>query len=232
MLQQVTEQILQGRILSIGIGTTLQFQLGWKGHELKAAGVLVGMSSDEYLMIRVPAIPGILSRLCEGDPIVVRYVYAGNVYGFTSTILTCIQKPALIVFIAYPTSVESMNLRKARRMQCLFPATVKGQGGDLKGLILDISLGGCKICIDNELSESLSIDVDQTIGISFLLTGTTEEQVINGRVQNMKKDDKHTEMGIQFDPENASVLSNVKLYMDGFAKLQFLPALSSSSERG
>jgi hypothetical protein len=39
-------------------------------------------------------------------------------------------------------------------------------------------------------------------------------------------------MGIQFDPENASVLSNVKLYMDGFAKLQFLPALSSSSERG
>jgi c-di-GMP-binding flagellar brake protein YcgR len=232
MLQQVTEQILQGRILSIGIGTTLQFQLGRKGQELKAAGVLVGMSSDEYMMIRVPAIPGILSRLCEGDPIVVRYVYAGNVYGFTSTILTCIQKPALIVFIAYPASVESMNLRKARRMQCLFPASVKRRGGDLKGLILDISLGGCKICVDTDWSESSSMDVDETIEISFLLTGTTEEQVINGKIQNMKKDDKHTEMGIQFDHENGAVLDNVKLYMDQFAKLQFLPAVSASPERG
>ena len=76
-----------GRALNIGIGTRMQFQLGGKGQEFKAAGVLAGMISDKYLMIRVPAIPGILSRLQEDDLIVVRYVYAGNVYGFNSTIV-------------------------------------------------------------------------------------------------------------------------------------------------
>jgi c-di-GMP-binding flagellar brake protein YcgR len=231
MIRQVTEQNLQGRILNIGIGTTLQFQLGWKGRELKAAGALVGMVAEEFLIIRVPAIPGILSRLREGDPIVVRYVYSGNVYGFTSKVLTCIQKPALIVFTEYPTSVESMNLRKARRMECLFPAVVDMQGRGHKAVIVDISIGGCRICLENESGDSSSIDVQQTIGISFFLTGTTEEQVINGKIQNIKKDDKRTEMGIQFDPENEAVLDNVKLYMDRFAKLQFLPAANMFPEQ-
>jgi hypothetical protein len=232
MVRQVTEHALQGRILNIGIGTTLQFQLGWKGRELKAAGALIGMAPDEFLIIRVPAIPGILSRLREGDPMVVRYVYCGNVYGFTSKVLTCIQKPALIVFIEYPASVESMNLRKARRMECLFPAVVDYQGCGYKAVIVDVSLGGCRICLDSESGVSSSIDVAQTVGISFFLTGTTEEQVINGKVQNIRKDDKRTEMGIQFDPENEAVLNNVKLYMDRFAKLQFLPAAADFLEQG
>jgi c-di-GMP-binding flagellar brake protein YcgR len=232
MLQQATD-CGQGRILNIGFGTTLQFQLGRKGHELRAAGVLIGISPDEYLIFRAPAIPGILSRLCEAEPIIVRYVYAGNVYGFTSTILTCIQKPALIVFVAYPFSVESMNLRKARRMQCLFPAAIKKQDGDdIKCLILDISVGGCKICIENESNESFPMDLDQTVRVSFLLTGTPEEQIINGRIQNMKKDDKHTQVGVQFDPENKPVLNNVKLYMDRLANLQFLPAVETPPEQG
>jgi hypothetical protein len=228
MFERVTERIFQGRMLNIGIGTTLQFQLGRNKQALKAAGVLLGMSMDEYLIIRVPAIPGILSRLCEGDPMVVRYVYDGNVYGFTSKILTCLQKPALIVFISYPVSMESMNLRKTRRMQCLFPATVNRPDGDLKGLIMDISLRGCKICVENESDEQHSMDVDQTILIGFLLTGTKEEQVIKGKIRNMKKDYEHTEIGIQFDPENTSVLNNVRLYMDRFAELQFLGASPES----
>ncbi len=215
---KVVEEILHGRILNIGLGTVLQFQLGRKGQEFKAAGVLVGIIPDEHLMVRAPAIPGILSRLCEGNPIVVRYIYAGNVYGFTSIIHSCIQKPALIVFIAYPTSVESMNLRQAGRLECFFPATVEVNGRDHKAVILDISLSGCKLFIENEPDESPPpIDIGQTIGIRFLLMGMAEEQVINGTIRNMKKDDKHTASGIQFDQENSAVLNNLKLYMDRYA---------------
>jgi hypothetical protein len=96
MLKEANEGILECRTLNIGLGAKLQFQLGIKGLEFKATGVLVGMVPDEYLIIRVPAIPGILGRLDEGNSIIVRYLYAGNLYGFASTVLTCIQKPALI----------------------------------------------------------------------------------------------------------------------------------------
>lgn len=221
MLEKASEALVGGRALNIGIGTRMQFQLGEKGQEFKAAGFLAGMISDEYLMIRVPAIPGILSRLNEGDPIVVRYVYAGNVYGFNSTILNYVQKPALIVFLAYPAAVETVNLRKAQRVECLFPATVNTDRGDHKAIIVDISEGGCRICLDHGASESSSFDIDQTIGLSFHLAGVVEEQVINGKIRVLKKDAQLSEMGIQFDQENEAVLNNVKQYMET-ASLQII----------
>ena len=221
MLEKASEAVVGGRALNIGIGTRMQFQLGGKGQEFKAAGFLVGMISDEYLMIRVPAIPGILSRLNEGDPIVVRYVYAGNVYGFNSTILNYVQKPALIVFLAYPAAVETVNLRKAQRVECLFPATVKTDRNDYKAVIVDISQGGCRVCLDHGASESSSFDIDQTIGLSFHLAGVVEEQVIKGKIRLLKKDAQLSEMGIQFDQENEAVLNNVKQYIET-ASLQII----------
>lgn len=219
MLQQEPEAIVEGRTLNIGIGTRIQFQFGKKGQEFKVAGVMVGMVPDEFLIIRVPAIPGILSRLNEEISIVARYVYAGNVYGFSSTMLTCIHRPALLVFLAYPATVETINLRKNERIECRFPVMLKTDPGGYKAVIVDISLGGCRICIDNEATEPSSFDVDQMIGLSFHLAGIAEEQTINGRVKNIRKDGQLSELGIQFDKENKVVLNNVKVYIDSFATL-------------
>jgi c-di-GMP-binding flagellar brake protein YcgR len=214
MLDKFSKPVVENRALNIGIGTRMQFQLGEKGQEFKTAGFLAGMISDEYLMIRVPAIPGILSRLNENDLIVVRYVYAGNVYGFNSTISNYIQKPALIVFLSYPAAVEIVNLRKAQRVECLFPATVKTDKGDHKAVIVDISQGGCRVCLDHGASQSSSFDIDQTIGLSFHLPGVAEEQVIDSRIRVLKKDTQLSEMGIKFDEEDTAVLNNVKQYIE------------------
>ena len=221
MLDKFSKPVVENRALNIGIGTRMQFQLGEKGQEFKAAGFLAGMISDEYLMIRVPAIPGILSRLNENDLIVVRYVYAGNVYGFNSTISNYIQKPALIVFLPYPAAVEIVNLRKAQRVECLFPATVKTDKGDYKAVIVDISQGGCRICLDHGASQSSLFDIDQTIGLSFHLPGMAEEQVIESRIRVLKKDAQLSEMGIKFNEEDKDVLNNVKQYIE-IASLQII----------
>ncbi len=221
MLDKFSKPVVENRALNIGIGTRMQFQLGEKGQEFKAAGFLAGMISDEYLMIRVPAIPGILSRLNENDLIVVRYVYAGNVYGFNSTISNYIQKPALIVFLPYPAAVEIVNLRKAQRVECLFPATVKTDKGDYKAVIVDISQGGCRICLDHGASQSSLFDIDQMIGLSFHLPGMAEEQVIESRIRVLKKDAQLSEMGIKFNEEDKDVLNNVKQYIET-ASLQII----------
>jgi c-di-GMP-binding flagellar brake protein YcgR len=217
MTEKTSEEIVQSRLLSIGIGTRMQFQLGTNEGKFKAAGIMVGMIPDEYLMIRVPAIPGILGRLNEGDPIVVRYVFAGNIYGFSTTIVTSINKPALMVFLAYPHAVETLNLRKARRIQCGFPATVKTESGDLKAVMGDISLGGCRVCLDNDTSAATAFDVGQTVSLSFHLAGVAEEQAIDGKVKNIKVDAQSFEMGVQFDQENEAVLQNVRQYVDSLA---------------
>lgn len=217
MLQEGYGAVVWGQMLNIGIGTQLQFQLGTEARKFKATGILVGMVPDEYLLIRVPAIPGILSRLIEGNTIVVRYIYAGNVYGFASKVQSYIQKPALIVFLTYPAAVESMNLRKTQRIECRFPATVKTDHGEYKAVIIDISLGGCRVCFEVVAGESSSMDTDQTVTVSFYLAAIAEKQVIRGRVQNLKKDGQLFEMGIRFDQKNDAVLNNVKHYIDSFA---------------
>ncbi len=43
MLEKASEAVVAGRALNIGIGTRMQFQLGEKGHEFKAAGVLAAL---------------------------------------------------------------------------------------------------------------------------------------------------------------------------------------------
>ncbi len=229
-LQEVTEKILKDRTLNIGVGTRLQTQFGKKGNELKTVGALVGVVSDECLLIRVPTIPGILEKLHEGSPIVVRYVYAGNVYGFTSTIMAYTRKPTLIVFIKYPTSIESMNLRQTQRLDCLLPATVKIGMNIYKGVILDISINGCRIYIEYATGDSPPVDINRTVEISFHLTGMAEEQAINGIIQNLRKNSKLAEMGLQFDKDNESVLNNVKLYMSSFSELRYLPLVKPPSE--
>ena len=97
-----------------------------------------------------------------------------------------------------------------------------GQGATTRASYLDISLGGCRICLEHDALKSLSFDLDQTIEISFHLTGTAEEQVINAKIKNLKKDSKFSEMGVQFDHENEAVLNSVKLYIESFARFEFL----------
>jgi c-di-GMP-binding flagellar brake protein YcgR len=217
-------RVVGSRTLNVGIGTNMQFQFGRRKQALKVSGMLIGIVPDEFLIIRVPAIPGILSRLETGSPILGRYVYAGNVYGFRSTMLTFIHKPTFLIFLSYPAAVETVNLRKTQRIECRFPASVKTDRGDeYKSAVVDISLGGCRISVDNDQTGPSSFDVDQKIELSFHLAGIAEEQVIDGRVQNIKKDGQFTEMGIQFDQGNEAILNNVKLFINNFTTLPSLP---------
>ena len=75
-LQEVAEEILKGRMLSIRFGTRLQIQMGELGESVKIAGILVGIIPEVCLIIQVPPIPGILDKLSEGSSVTVRYIYA------------------------------------------------------------------------------------------------------------------------------------------------------------
>jgi c-di-GMP-binding flagellar brake protein YcgR len=214
------EAIFDSPILRIGMGTTLQFQIGKKGAEFRATAVLVGLVPDEYLIIRVPPIPGILSRLNEGDPMIVRYLYGGNLYGFTSKILTQIYKPTLMLFVAYPEAVETLNLRRTPRVQCCFPATLTRNSRTFRAVVLDISQGGSRVGLDIDEVGAFSFEIDQTVKLRFHLTGVAApEQVIMGRIKNLKKDALHCEIGIQFDQENEPVLVNIKQFIDNLTVL-------------
>lgn len=196
---------------------------------MKIAGMLVGIISSEYLIIQVPAIPGILDKLSEGAPVTVRYVYAGNVYGFASIIQAYTLKPTLLAYITYPDSVESINLRKTKRLQCLLPVELRIPGTNalsFQGVVLDISAGGCRLNIEYNPGAPPVVDVGHGIEVRFQLIGNSEEQVISGKIRNLKKGNDLAEIGMEFDLDNnTKVKDNILTYIDGFLKLQFLPLI-------
>ncbi|MFZ2445524.1 MAG: flagellar brake protein [Syntrophobacteraceae bacterium] len=217
---EVREEMLRGRMLCIELGTRLQLQAGARGDDLKLTGVLIGMVPESFLIVSIPAIPGVLGKLVEGNQVTVRYMFAGGVYGFGSHVLGRVLKPALMLFLSYPRMIEVLDLRKAQRLVSLMPAQVQIGEDEMLGVVVDLSVGGCRLSIETEESDLPVLETGEALYISFQLTGLAGPQVIRGIVQTIRQDGKFAEVGIRFDENDTDAIMNVHAYLKSISKLQ------------
>ena len=76
--------------LKAGIGALASIQCETLGN--KAKSILVGMEAKRYIILRLSD-PAQAQKLQAGTPLVIRYIYAGEAYGFKGTILELVQNP-------------------------------------------------------------------------------------------------------------------------------------------
>ncbi len=114
----------------------------------RVAAELIGLVHFEFLVLRLPWVPGLRTHLIPGNMVTVRFVAAGDLCGFQAEVLSHTAKPALIAFLRYPEVVEKLALRQHRRVQCALPVQVHSRRGDASGLIADLSRGGCRLVLD------------------------------------------------------------------------------------
>ncbi|BDQ36726.1 hypothetical protein SYK_10860 [Pseudodesulfovibrio nedwellii] len=107
----------------------------------------VGQSKGEFILLKVPMMPGIRERLAKGTHLQVRYLGAGRIVGFSVDVIFYQAAPVSLVFLSYPTEFVEHNLRQEDRMTCHFPATVSIDEDVYGGHISDISPGGCCIVL-------------------------------------------------------------------------------------
>jgi c-di-GMP-binding flagellar brake protein YcgR len=212
---RVHEQVLRGRVLNIGLGTRLQVQIGGMDGQFKT--ILVGMSPEEYLLIQLPMMAGILNKLYEGNRVTVRYMYAGSVYGFHTTILHFITKPSPSLFLTYPKSIEIIELRKGKRVDCFFPGLAKIQDKELQGAIVDISTGGCKFSIDTSGEVRVPpMEVGENFNLSFQLIGSPQPDTFPGRVRSISREQGKVVLGIQFDALDTEIVKSIEALIESF----------------
>ena len=138
-----------GQRLSLDLGTRMAVTLGvQQGADGRIAADLVGMVHFEYLILRLPWVPGLRSRLVGGATATVRFVSDGELCGFQAAILTHIAKPSLLLFIEYPDVIEKLALRQHKRVHCALPVQLHSRRGDAQGVIADLSQGGCRMAVD------------------------------------------------------------------------------------
>jgi len=214
-LERVHEDALRGKILNIALGTTVHVNLSGLDGQFKS--IMIGQEPQKYLMIRLPMLRSILNKLYEGNRVTVRYMYSGSVYGFVSTVLHFITKPSSLLFLAYPKTVEILDLRRSKRVDCFFPGTAKVQEKECTGRIVDISTGGCKFSIDTSGDVRVPlIEVEEDINLSFQLIGNSQLEPVLGKVRSVSRDQGKVVVGIQFDALNTETQKCIEVLIESF----------------
>jgi c-di-GMP-binding flagellar brake protein YcgR len=189
-----------GKRILLEPGTQLQIEI--EGVASRFKSTLVGIKPDEYLIVKTPKAAlsgGVKNRLFRGNQIVIRYLYKGTVFGFQYKLVEAIFSPKQLLLVEYPKIIENCDLRSHERIDCLFPAKITIEDEERHGAVLDISQGGCRYLIKTLKGEKLpSVQIDEQVTLRCQFPGIEGEQILSGKVRNMKTDEQETALGIEF----------------------------------
>jgi putative nucleotidyltransferase with HDIG domain len=183
--------------LHINLGCELFVQC--HGENFRVKTTLVGMEAGQLLIVRPPQLTQIQARFQQQGPVVVRFVHAGTIYGFQAEVLNYVTNPLHLLFISYPHKIETINLRKNPRIDCFLLAEAEVQEQKCEGVILDLSVGGCKFVIKrSDTSSILALQLDEPITLRTELLGDRNGVTLPGMVRHVNLDENRIELGIQF----------------------------------
>jgi hypothetical protein len=143
-------------------------------------------------------------------------LYLGKVFGFQSSVLGHVSAPRQLTFLSYPISVEQINLRKHERIACTLPVTFGFSAFDRKGMISDLSCGGCRINskIGKGNNTGDPFQVGDTIEMSFPQLGMESDVNLNGIIRNINQKDTLIIFGVQFDGTHTEAIDKIKSYIN------------------
>ncbi|WP_243361944.1 flagellar brake protein [Fundidesulfovibrio terrae] len=159
---------------------------------------VIGLEPYQFLIIRLPGVPGIQQKLALGPGITLRLECEGTLWGFKSRVLKTVLSPAPMLVVAYPYSAERLQLRRHRRATCFLPARITNDFLDVDGLVTDISLGGCHIVLDGAVSEKV---LNIMTGDPVVLTLNTEGDAplrVDASVHRRKGGKVRQSLGLEF----------------------------------
>jgi len=205
-------------LLNVEIGP--QFLLEFKDKEKRINSFLVGAVHKNFIIVHLPALNEFRSRMSEGNYVVIRYVTLGNVRGFRSRILSTTLEPIPLVFLSYPHTIETVNLRKAKRVACYIPtAATVGQTAQ-KGMLTDINLSGCRFNFHTEKEPEELFQSGDILGLSSPLLEIEKDQNCTGCIQNITRNSNSVTLGIQFEKINAEIVSKIEIYMQSVSEYE------------
>jgi hypothetical protein len=111
-------------------------------------GEFLGASHYEFLILRLPSIPGLINKLFPHMRLEVSYQFKGAVNKFFAEMISYTTKPSLMIFTSYPDRMSVMEVRKHQRITCALPVTLATSYGDGIAAIKDLSKGGCRLVVE------------------------------------------------------------------------------------
>ncbi|BBD06733.1 flagellar brake protein [Desulfovibrio ferrophilus] len=210
----------EGSALGVSIGTRMLVEPAGMGDRFKTE--FIGMLRGQFIIVRIPRIPGLNDYLYVEKKITVRYVHEGNVYGFESEVVWNQQAPFRLLFLRYPTTVEILNLRKCQRVDCYLPVTIGmeegGQFTEYQGMMLNLSCGGCQLVLDSKQGSMPPVSVDALVSVAFRMFGTNKDVRLEGKAKNINVNKNRMYMGVMYSELPSDVSEGIDNYVSNVAE--------------
>lgn len=133
--------------LNIALCSRVHIRINPMSSSRPLPGEFIGLSHFDFLVLRLPTVPGLRNQLLSQTPVEVRYLTDGALNSFHTEIISHLVKPAFLLFLAYPERLTIREMRRHQRLPCALPIQIFSSHGDAKGIISDLSMGGCRICL-------------------------------------------------------------------------------------
>ncbi|MDR2142385.1 MAG: flagellar brake protein [Deltaproteobacteria bacterium] len=133
--------------------------------------IFIGSKPKRYIVLEQPRVNGLPVKLDDSSKWAINFIHNGQVFNFYCEVIGSCSRPVPLVFLSYPDNVEAANLRNAKRYPVHIPITVEGEADGnsetprFKGLILDLSMGGCLAATTGELPG------EKTLSLTLYLNG-------------------------------------------------------------
>lgn len=183
--------------LDVGLGTRMLLRTGGLKADIKSE--LIGVSRNEFLIVKAPVIPGMRTLFAGGENVVVRYLSEGTIFGFHSTMLQSQLKPVPLLFLEYPYQVEKIELRKEKRTQCALPSKVHSKDGIYPAVTVDLSIGGAKLDLTLDALDAEQLCLNEMVILEFVLFQSEKPVLLSCQIKNISAVKQRYTLGLQFD---------------------------------
>lgn len=180
---------------------------------------LVGWSLGEFVVLKAPLSPGIKSRVTDGSQMAVRYLHKGELVGFRAEYIDFVVRPFSMLFVSYPYKFETHTLRGKHRLECNLLGVLSVAGLPCRGVILDISPGGCKFFIDPGQDRLPKLQKGQMLDGYFHTLGNPEPHSFKAKVASLDRFASKNEVGLVFDTQVTSLPDDLTSYLDEVAEM-------------
>ncbi|MDR1084955.1 MAG: flagellar brake protein [Deltaproteobacteria bacterium] len=170
--------------------------------------IFIGSKPGRYIVLEQPRVNGLPVKLDDNSKWSVNFINNGQIFNFSCEVIGSCFRPVPLVFLSYPASIETANLRNNKRYPVHIPVTVDRLDETnvpeilTKGLLLDLSWGGCLVASTSEIPPELKLLLNLYID---------EQKTING-LQVEKKSGRNFQgtfySGLSFLPTNTSAVNN------------------------
>lgn len=174
----------------------------------------LGTSHYEFMILRLPSVPGLLNKLLPQTRVEIRYMQEGAVHTFTTELINYTVKPSLLLFTSYPDRMSIMDTRKHHRVMCALPILMHSPKGDCEGLIGDLSLGGCRVSLELTGQSSMrELTVGDNVVIQTVFSADGLPCGAKAVIRNVELAGTRVAAGLSFTDKNADFLVPLTRYV-------------------